>query len=358
MPIMTFKGELAVKFAIQIGNQHTVPKLVRLAQLAHAEGFKQVWINDNLCQRNVFVVLTAMASRVPIKLGTSIIVPYFRNPVDIADSLAALSELTEGREVSVGIARGDFAHAGQQIEMPEPIAMVRETTSAIKALLAGETISFQDYPVSAAYHHIRPQQEFTLAFSPGAPVRFYCGGNGPGILKIAGEIMDGALIGNYYIPLVRSGRLDTLLAIERGAAKAKQPGKTLFDVCELDVSIARDRQQALRFAKPYAARIIMVLEGMGFNDDEFRSLGMEPRLIKSLKEACATGATVHAASALLPDEAVTSCFVAGGPEDCRDQLGALIEEAERLKFGQISFTKLGPDYDAAIKLLRHQVLPM
>ncbi len=354
---MNFRGELALKFAIQSAGQYTVPELVRLAQLAHAEGFKQIWVNDNLGQRNNFVVLTAMAAQVPIKLGTSIIVPYFRNPVDIADSLAALSELTSGRELSVGIARGDLARAGQQIDMQKPIAMVRETTLLLKALLAGETICFRDYPASAAYHHIFQQREFSLAFSPAAPLRFYCGGNGPKILEIAGEIMDGTLIGNHYIPLVRSGRLDSLMGIARAAAEKKQPGKTLFDICELDIAISRDRQRALQFAKPSVAGILLNLDYMGFSDDEFHALGIVPRLVLSLKEACASGATVHAASTLIPDDAVTSCFVAGGPEECRDQIAALIDQAGRLNFGQISFAKLGPDYDEAIKLLRHRVLP-
>ena len=354
---MNFRGELALKFALQSAGQYTVPEWVRLARLAHGEGFKQVWVNDNLCQRNIFVVLTAMAARVPIKLGTSIIVPYFRNPVDIADSLAALSELTAGRELSVGVARGDLAHAGRQIDMQKPIAMVRETTLVVKALLAGETICFREYPASAAYHHIFQQQEFRLAFAPAAPVRFYCGGNGPKILKIAGEIMDGALIGNHYIPLLRSGRLDSLLAIARAAAQTKQPGKSLFDICELDIAISRDRQRALQFARPYVAGILLNLERVGFSDDEFQNLGIAPRLVLSLKQACAGGATVHAASTLIPDDAVTSCFVAGSPEECRDQIAALIDQAERLNFGQIAFAKLGPDYDDAIKLLRHQVLP-
>ena len=354
---MNFRGELALKFALQSAGQYTVPDWVRLARLAHGEGFKQVWVNDNLCQRNIFVVLTAIAAKVPIKLGTSIIVPYFRNPVDIAGSLAALSELTAGRELSVGVARGDLAHAGRQIDMQKPIAMVRETTLVVKALLAGETICFREYPASAAYHHIFQQQEFRLAFAPAAPVRFYCGGNGPKILKIAGEIMDGALIGNHYIPLLRSGRLDSLLAIARAAAQTKQPGKSLFDICELDIAISRDRQRALQFARPYVAGILLNLERVGFSDDEFQNLGIAPRLVLSLKQACAGGATVHAASTLIPDDAVTSCFVAGSPEECRDQIAALIDQAERLNFGQIAFAKLGPDYDDAIKLLRHQVLP-
>lgn len=190
---MTFSGELAVKFALQAANQRTVPELIRLAHLAHSEGFSQVWVNDNLCQRNIFVVLAAIASRTPIKLGTSILTPYFRNPVDIADSLAALSELTNGRELSVGVARGDLAYAGQQIEM--------------------------------------------------------------------------------------------------------------------------------------------------------------------LKQACARGAALAEAATLLPDHAVKSCFVVGTPEECRDQLAPLLAEAERYKLGQISFTKLGPDYDDAIKLLRRHGLP-
>jgi alkanesulfonate monooxygenase SsuD/methylene tetrahydromethanopterin reductase-like flavin-dependent oxidoreductase (luciferase family) len=234
--------------------------------------------------------------------------------------------------------------------------MVRETMLAIKALLAGETISFRDYPTAAAYHHILPRAEFRLAFSPAAPVRFYCGGNQPKILKIAGEIMDGTLIGNHYIPLARSGRLDSLLGIARAAAQTQPSGKTLFDVCELDISVSRDRHRALQFARPYAARILLNLELMGFSDDEFHALRIPPRLILSLKEACAGGATVQAASALIPDDALVRCFVAGSPEECRDQIAPLIDEAERLKFGQIAFAKLGPDHDEAIQLLRNQVL--
>jgi len=351
-----FSGELALKFTIQIANRYTVPELIRLAQLAHAEGFNQIWVNDNLCQRNVFVVLAAMAARVPIKVGTSILVPYFRNPVDVADTIAALTELTEGRELSVGIARGDLSRAGQQIDMQKPIAMVRETTLAVKALLGGESVSFRNFPISAAYHHIRHEREFRLDFLPAAPVRFYCGGNGPKMMKVAGEIMDGTLIGNYYIPLVRAGRLDSLLAIARGAAEVTQPGKALFDIAELDISISRDRQQALQFAKPYVAHVLMVLERLGFTHDEFRAIGMDPKLVQSLKEALASGRTLHDVSPLIADHAVSSCFVAGDPDECRDQLTELLKEAARLKFGQVAFAKLGPDYDEAIKLLRYQVL--
>jgi alkanesulfonate monooxygenase SsuD/methylene tetrahydromethanopterin reductase-like flavin-dependent oxidoreductase (luciferase family) len=345
-----FRGELALKFALQSATQYGTPDVVRLARLALGQGFKQIWVNDNLGQRNIFVVLAAIAAQVPIKLGTAIVVPYFRNPVDIADSLAALSELTEGREVSVGIARGESARAGQQVEMPNPVAMVRETTLAIKALLAGDSVKFRDYPTACAYHHIHPEQEFRLDFSPGAPMRFYCGGHGKRILKVAGEVMDGIYFGDHAIPVMRAGRLDAFLAVARAASATRSQGR--FDICELDISLSRDRASAFAYARPFAAHVLVHLEGMGFTADDFQSLAIEPRLVDSLIEACRGGATIQAASALLSDDVVKSCFVVGSPEECRDQLAALMDEAERLKFSQMAFAKLGPDYHEAISLLR------
>jgi alkanesulfonate monooxygenase SsuD/methylene tetrahydromethanopterin reductase-like flavin-dependent oxidoreductase (luciferase family) len=97
-----------------------VPHWIELAELAHKHNFSQLWVNDNLGHRNVFVILTAIAAKMTIKPGTAILVPYFRNPIDAADALAALSEITGGREISVDIARGNYAQAGNQIQMVKP----------------------------------------------------------------------------------------------------------------------------------------------------------------------------------------------------------------------------------------------
>ena len=352
----TFQGELGLQFTIHIARQYTVPELVGLADLAHGCGFDQVWVNDNLGHRNIFVVLAAMASKVPIKLGTAILVPYFRNPVDLADSIAAVTEMTEGRELSIGIARGAVAIAGMQTDPQKPLATVRETVASVQALLAGETVAFRDYSQIASYFHLNPDWEFRLGFSPKAPVRFYSGGNGPRILDIAGRIMDGVLIGGYYIPLVLTSRLESVLGSARAVATEAQPGKIMFDTCELNVSISRDRDRALQFAKPYVSHMLITLRAMGFSDDEYHIIGVEPGLVGTLKDAFDNGASVQDAAAMIPDSAVASCFVAGRPEECRDQILELMEQSERLAFGQISFSKLGPDYTEAITLLREEVL--
>src|SRR5678816_4814576 len=86
-----FTGELGLQFVTHLANHYTVPDLVRLAQVAADKGFQQIWVNDNIRYRGQLVVMTAIAACVPIRLGTAIMVPYFHNPLDMADSFAALS---------------------------------------------------------------------------------------------------------------------------------------------------------------------------------------------------------------------------------------------------------------------------
>ena len=352
----SYKGELGLQFTTHIAHHYSVPELVDLAALSHNCGFDQVWVNDNLGHRSIFVVLAAMAAKVPIKLGTAILVPYFRNPVDLADSIASITEMTDGREFSIGIARGAVAIAGKQVEAQKPLATVRETVSSVRALLDGDTVAFREYPHLADYFHLNPDWDFKLGFSAKAPVRFYSGGIGPKILNIAGEIMDGILIGGYYIPLALTDRLEEILTPPRAVAARTQPDKRMYDTCELNVSLSRDRDRALQFAKPYVSHMLLTLTEMGFSDDHIRAIGVEPGLIKTLEDAFHGGASVQDAAALIPDSAVASCFVAGRPEECRDQIDELLDRADRLGIHQVSFAKIGPDYAEAITLLREEVL--
>tara|TARA_Y100001934_G_scaffold178632_1_gene211403 strand:+ start:6144 stop:7214 length:1071 start_codon:yes stop_codon:yes gene_type:complete len=351
-----FDGDIGLQFTLHIANDYTLPQVIGLAETAHQQGFDQVWVNDNLCHRNIFVVLAAIAAKVPIKLGTAILVPYFRNPVDLADSIATITELTDGREFSIGIARGAHAIAGNQVEAVKPLAAVKETVSSIKALLSGSTINYKDYPNIGSYFHLNPDWEFKLEFEPRSPVRFYSGGNGPRILNIAARIMDGILIGGYYIPLVRTGRLAAMLEQPRKLSSEFQPNNAQYDTCELNVSISRDRDAAFQFAKPYVSHMLISLKQMGFTDDDFQINFVEPNLVKSVDEAFSKGATVSQVAEIIPDEAVKSCFVVGEPDECKEQILGLMEDAQQLNFGQVCLAKLGPNYGEAIKLLRENVL--
>ena len=352
-----FHGELGLQFVTHLANHYTVPDLVRLARLAADKGFKQIWVNDNIRYRGQLVVLTAIASHVPIRLGTAIMVPYFHNPLDVADSLAALSELCEGREISIGIARGDLGQSPQHVQALKPVAMVSETVRFLRRALAGEEIPYGEYPFLQEFYRLNPNGKFCLAFKPKAAFKFYGGGNGPQSLRMCGRVMDGLISSGTYIPMLKAGRLPGMLATADKAARELDRQKRLRKVCELNVSISRDREKAIEFPKRQVSHSILQWEALGFTPEEYAKLGVQREQVLKLKAAYAAGATVEEASTRVTETMVKTYYAAGKPEEVRDQIIELVGEAGRLGYDHVAFAKLGPDYDEAINLITEQVVP-
>jgi len=355
MPI--FDGELGLQFVTHLANHYTVPDLVRLARLAADNGFEQIWVNDNIRYRGQMVVLTAIASHVPIRLGTAIMVPYFHNPLDVADSLAALSEVCQGTEISIGIARGDLGQSPQHVQALKPIAMVSETVHFLRRALAGEEIAYSEYPFLQEFYRLNPNGKFRLAFKPKVTFKFYGGGNGPQSLRMCGRIMDGLISSGTYIPMLKAGRLPGMLATADQSAKELSPTKRLRRVCELNVSISSDREKAIEFPKRQVSHSILQWEALGFTAEEYAKLGIQREQVLKLKEAYAAGATVEEASKLVTEHMVKTYYAAGTPEEVRDQIIELADAAGRLAYDHIAFAKLGPDYEEALNLLANDVMP-
>ena len=164
-----FDGRLSLQFVTHLANHYTVNQFVELAALAHERGFQRIWLNDNARYRSQVVVLSAIAARVPIGVGTAVLVPYFHHPLEVVDSLAALSELSEGREVGFGLARGSLTQTPQHVTMHKPLALVRELAVFASRALAGERVAYGDFPVLCEYFHLNPAGKFELAFTPKSP---------------------------------------------------------------------------------------------------------------------------------------------------------------------------------------------
>jgi 5,10-methylenetetrahydromethanopterin reductase len=252
-----FSGRYGLQFTVHMASEYRAPAIVALARQAHEHGFSQIWVNDNLRYRQQYVLLAAIAAQVPIQVGTGITVPYFRNPVDLADTLATLSELTEGREIDVGIARGALVMVENQLVVQKPIGMVRETAAMARALLRGERVRFGNFPALCAFYHLLPDTSMALAFPPQAPICFFGGANGPKMLAIAGREMDGVLLGGLFISFARLGRLGALLAPAREAARAA--ARPLRVIAELNVSVDPDRERARDFPRKYATHAMVHL---------------------------------------------------------------------------------------------------
>lgn len=347
--------EIGYQIAGQLSKEYTITDLIGVARLASENGFKRVWINDNLRYHHAFVSLAAIASHVPIGVGTAILVPYFRNPVDLADGVASIAEFCQG-EFSVGIARGDMAQLGNIISSPKPITMIEETAKCLRALLAGDVISWDDYPFLSSYFRLKSGGKVQLAFRPKRPVRLYCGATAPKSADVAGRVMDGIVLAGYSSCLLELGRLDSILEIAKDAAN--KTGRQLQNIFEINVALSRDDGKALEFIRPYAAHVMIALDWLGLTSKEFIELGVQPREVEKLKQAFAKGSTIEEASSLVTDEMCDAVFVARGPKPNIERILNVCDKLEKLGISRIVFAKLGPSLEESIQVISREVMPL
>ena len=348
--------EISTKFDTHL-TKYSVRDFVALAQRAYDQGFQTLWLNDNVRYRNIFVVLPAVAAQVPITLGTSVLVQYFHQPISLADSLGALSELSQARVLKVGIGIGDIAQTPPYVEMIKPIAMLREVTVFLKCVLSGGTAYFREFPTLTNYYHLNPQGKHHLAFSPPGPFLFYGGSLGPQSLATAGQWMDGVIFPAQFLALHRIGRFRGMLQQAVKAAKRSSETKQLRFVVSVNVSIARDSIQARRHVLPQVAHSIVSLTKLNLSHQEFEILGIDPDRLQLLKQHFTEGGTIEEAAGLVDERMVDAYSLAGTPDEVLPSLTQLAKELMQYGIDELVLMRLGPDYAEALDLLGEQVLP-
>ena len=344
--------EIGIQFHLPTFRHYALPDIVKLGGLAHAGGIGQIWVTDNLRSRHPYVVLTALAARVPVKLGSAVTVQYFRSPLDVADAVAAITELMEGREFGLGLARGN-RNTPRLVNTVKPLAMLEQFARSTRRLLDGDAVRFADYPVVASYFNLKPETPFRLAFQPRAPVRLYCGGNGPRALAIGGKSMEGILFGGTFQAVAHMGHMERLMRIaDDAASQAGHP--PLRKVAEIKLSVANDGRTAREFVKHSVARRIVALREEGYSDDDYRKLGIDPDDITRLQQSEREG---EFDLGLVTGPMVDALFVAGSPDECREKMTEIAATAAHHGFGQLMFSELGPDLEQGLRLLCDRILP-
>ena len=348
--------EIGVQFHLPTYAHVPLPHLVELARVGQARGVSQLWVTDNLRSRQAYVTLAAMACHLDIKLGTAVTVQYFRNPVDLADSVATLSELMEGRELSIGLGRGN-PRTPRLIRTPRPVSILKETAQSLRRLLDGEGVCFADYPALLDYYHFNPSATFQLNFRPALPVTIFCGSNGPLGLEVGGQHMDGLIFGGHYLAALRTGRVPELLDIYNKALSAEAVAAGTPRVAEIKISVSRNAGRAREFVRESAGHRVLNMYRQGYTHDDIQRLGVSLAEVARLDEAERKGATGASFDALVTDAMVDAIFIAGAPGDCLERMREVQETAISQGFTQLMFSELGPDVDEAMALLGDEVIP-
>ena len=335
-----------------------VPEIVDLARIATDGGVRQLWVTDNLGSRNAFVVLAALASNVRADLGTAIMVQYFRNPIDAADSVAAVTEMMDGGSVSVGIGRGNV-RTPRFVQTPKPVSMMRETAKALRRLFDGGEVTAEEFPTLADYFRYAAGASFKLKFPPARPIRVLCGGDGPKSLAIGGEHMDGLLCGTTFQPIAKMGYLDSQLRVfDDAAAQAGRVGP-LDRVVEIKISLTRDGATSREFARRGVGSRVLSLRWRGYGPEDLARLGISEADVDRLEQAKATsGGTSQELADLVTDPMIDAFYIAGDLGYCRDRVVEIRETAERHGFRQLLFSGISPDFTDGVRLLCQEIVPL
>ena len=340
---------------MHVWRERSVPEIMDIVRTADTLltdfGLRQVWVNDNFENRNPFVVLGALAIGFPnLRLGTAIVHPFARNPVDMADSFATLTELVNGEEVSMGIAAGARVYNSEIVDMLTPlesVEVVRETVQIVSKLLSNERIQFDEYPFVQSYYHLKKGGSAQLWFQPKAPVKAYGAmrhrHTGGSLRRVIGQFCEGVIMDN--IRNADETRLKDELD-EFARLRGARPFRKIF---KLNSSISDNPEEAKRFAKRIASHAAT-------RESQLRAAGIPREKVMKLIEGFKTHTPeVHD---LTPDEMVEKFFIAGTPAQWRDKIAQLFAVAQKYAFDQILIAvPVGPDQKKAIKLWATEILP-
>lgn len=327
-----------IRFSLRLNNDLTLPEYVALAKTAERAGFDQLWVSDDLFFRSAPVIVSAVAAETRrIQVGIGILNPYTIHPSELAMLAATLDELS-GCRFNLGVAAGAASFlAWVGLAQERPLGAVRETVEALRALLAGERV-----PRDGRF--LRWTSEAYLRFRAPRRTPIYIGAMSPNMLRLAGEVGDGAL----PLLLPPEHYFNVRPYIEEGLRR-RDPGLGGFDFAAcIWVSLAEDRDAARRaLAEKVAyyghALSPLILERLGLTPADFTPVTQAIVGERDVAKACR-----------LVDERMLRIGVVGGPEDVIARVEPLVAAGARhLSFGP----PLGPDPRQAVGLLAQHVLP-
>jgi probable F420-dependent oxidoreductase len=168
-------------FGFTLKPENSIERTIALTRQAEAAGFSHGWLFDShVLWRDPYPLLTLMAQATDrLRLGTCVTNPGTREPSVTASALATLDELSGGR-MDLGIGRGDSARRilGKP---PTTMATLEEAIRVIRALVAGESITFEG-------------TELTFPWTTGWNLPVWVAGYGPMALAMTGRVADGVIL--------------------------------------------------------------------------------------------------------------------------------------------------------------------
>lgn len=184
-------GELPIGVMYRCGNRPE--NLAPYARLVERLGYDELWlVEDCFYAGSLGAAAVAAAATQRLMIGIGIMPAPLRNPALAAMELAGLCRMFPGR-IMPGFGHGVPEWMRQVgAEHPSPLAVLGETVTAVRSLLAGDT-------VTVTGRHAR-LAEVALEFPPAVAPPIFTGVRGERSLRLSGAVADGTILAECASP--------------------------------------------------------------------------------------------------------------------------------------------------------------
>ncbi len=296
------------RVALYLQDAHPIRQGMELAQYAEARGFEAVWQAESRLVRDAIVPMAAFAAVTDrIKIGSGVINNWTRNIGLLAATYLTLDDLAPDRIICGIGAWWDPLARNVGIERKKPLKAMRETIEVMRRLLRMENVTFE-----GEFHHVKGI-ELDVVHGRREPrhVPIYLGATGDEMMRMTGEIADGALL-NYCVPPEYND--NALRLLEEGAKKV---GRNWLDidrpqlvVCSVDTERAKALDGARGLLTQYLAQQPHIAKASGVSEDVVKQ-------IQSILGWPATKEQIQQAKKFVPDDLVERITASGTPDEVR-----------------------------------------
>ena len=175
---------MAIGCFVSVGR--TLQDAVARVTLAEELGYEAAYVT-HIAARDSLTVLAAYAAATSrIGLGTGVVPIYTRTPATMAMTAATLHEQSGGRlRLGLGVSHRPVVEGWHGQTIDKPVAEMREYVAIVRAILAGEPPPRgEKWQTSFALSGIGPYPELPI----------YIAALSPAMLRLAGEVADGAML--------------------------------------------------------------------------------------------------------------------------------------------------------------------
>ena len=274
----------------------SLPDHEPLLRRADALGYHDLWSGEATGYDGFTPLALAAAWTDRARLGTGVVNPYTRGPALLAQSAAALADASAGRFVlGIGSSSDRIVERWNGIPFEKPLTRVREAVAGLRPVFAGE----------------RGAGGFKLEVPPPEPIPIYVAALRGRMLRLAGEVGDGAWVN--FLPL---SAVEQVVGEVRAGEQAagREPGSVDI-VCRF-FNVPAPPEEGLPFVRfMFAAYATVPVYA-----EYFRWLGFADQ-IDPMVEAWEGGDRKRAVE-LVPEDLARDVFVFGGPDEQRERLAA------------------------------------